>query len=241
MAKDELKDQAEVLRKRSEVPPARWLEDQRRSRRAQFRLLVFIVVAGLPTVAVPTLRHRLRSRIEILREVASAGSFVPQPVTLGVGENPEPFPSEFEKPFEPLPEWSNTAGLSLPTFRAQPGGEQSAVPSGDAGAQRDQPEAGQGADQGPVFTQGKLEREAYDLLLQSSSALAALVKGGDQSLRFQSWAAAKTEDSNSWLVRVTFLHQPDGSEREYIWQVKLLSKEIMPLSAYARALSVSKS
>jgi len=236
-----LKDQAVVLRRRMELPAARWLEGRRRRRRAQFRLLVFVVAAGLPTLAIPSLRHRLQSRVEMLRQAASAGSFVPQPVTLRIGENPEPFPSEYEKPFEPLPEWSTGVGLAVPTYRAQPGAEQSEAPVAGSGAQQAQAEQPQGADQGPTFAQGKLEKEAYDVLLQSSPALAALVQGRDPALRFQAWAAAKTEGSDSWLVRITFLNQPDGSNRDYIWQVNLLSKEIVPLSAYARALSGSKS
>lgn len=236
-----LKEEAEILRKRMEAPAERWLESRRRWRRSEFRLLVFVVAVGLPTLAIPSLRHRLKSRVEVLRQAATAGTFVPQPVTLRVGENPEPFPSEYEKPFEPLPQWSNTSGPAVPTYRAQPGVQQSEQPLAEAAVQGAQAEQSRSADQGPTFAQGRIEKEAYDVLLQSSPALAALVQGSDPALRFRSWAAAKTEDDDSWLVRVTFLYQADGSDREYIWRVKLLSREIMPLSAYARSLSGPKS
>jgi hypothetical protein len=236
-----LKDQAEALRQGSEVPVERWLDGVRRRQRAQLRLLIFVAAGGLPILAIPSLRHRLQSRVETFRQAVSAGFFVPQPVSMRVGENTEPFPSEFERPFEPLPEWSNIAGLPVATYRAQAGAEAPQSSAAGSGAQSASADQAHGADQGPTFAQGKLEKEAYDLLLQSSPVLAALVQGGDPSLRFQDWAAAKTDDSDSWLVRVTFVHKPDGTDREYIWQVKLLSKEIMPLSAYARALSGPKS
>jgi hypothetical protein len=61
------------------------------------------------------------------------------------------------------------------------------------------------------------------------------VRGSNPSLIFDSWDALHRGSDVYW-VRVQF-RLKDNSVREYIWEVKLDSKEIMPLSYYARAVS----
>ncbi len=87
----------------------------------------------------------------------------------------------------------------------------------------------------PVYLTGALEKEAYDLLLKSNQTLSGMVNGSDPTQRFKSWGAAKRGDGSFW-VRVIFTKSPALGEVEYIWQVKLESKEVIPLSFNARSL-----
>jgi hypothetical protein len=88
----------------------------------------------------------------------------------------------------------------------------------------------------PEFKQGKIEQEAYDILLRSSEPIAALVKGSDPSLRFKLWYAAK-RSADAFLVDLIFTQVPDNKEVHYIWEVKVSSKEVKPESHNARALA----
>jgi hypothetical protein len=78
-----------------------------------------------------------------------------------------------------------------------------------------------------------VEQEAYDLLLQVNSTVAGLVRGADPAMRFMNWAAAKMEE-DLYYVRLTFMR--NGGEALYIWQVRLLSKQVVPLNFNARSL-----
>jgi len=214
-------------------------------------LLLFVVVVGLPILGVPQLRQRLSARIMFFK-TAVAGNVVP--VVARVGANPEPFPSEYEKPEPPVRQayelpppaaiLTHTPTISVPAApnsspiraatelksaesRLEPEGEESA---GQSGAEAEEPEAA-----GPKYQQGKIEQEAYDLVLQSNAKIADLVHGSNPSLHFVSWDVAQISNDIFW-VRLKF--QAEGSpDREYIWQVKLSSKEVTPLSYHARSIS----
>jgi hypothetical protein len=64
-------------------------------------LLIFVVVAGLPIVGLPSLRERLSQRVLAFKLAMSNNSIVP--VTVHVGENKQPFPAEYESPVPVLP------------------------------------------------------------------------------------------------------------------------------------------
>ena len=84
------------------------------------------------------------------------------------------------------------------------------------------------------YQKGKIEQEAYDLLLKSKPTVAGMVQGSNPSLQFKSWDAASRGDDTYW-VRLIF--QSEGNDQEYIWQVKLQSSQVTPLSYNARSIS----
>ncbi len=222
-------------------------------------LLLFVVLAGLPVVSVPSLRHRLSDRIQDLREAWAGGKI--KPVVLSVGENKEPFPSEYEKKAGPPnypklpPSLAAVQGLGGPVVSAVPVPSQPPtrtartirIPRTSPGSEA-QPTAGESAAQAPAeqasvpgeaqpsYRQGEIEKQAYDLLIQSTPALNSLVQGSNPSLRFKSWDALKRDEDTYW-VRVTFNSVPGNSSVEYIWQVRLLAKQVTPLSYNARSLA----
>jgi hypothetical protein len=211
---------------------------QRRAERFRFRfylgLLVFVVVVGLPIIGVPALRHRLSSRVEALREAARPNQG-PVAVLARVGENAGEFPKEYEIPvlpraaaapyFIPSPDRVYGAGSTGPvTIRPQEPIRQSDSTGQDAPAEAE-----------PVFGQGKLEQEAYELLVKSSETVAGMVQGRDPALRFKQWAAARTDD-DTYLVRIIFSQTAEKTDVPYIWQVKVTSKQISPLNYYARSI-----
>lgn len=222
-------------------------------------LLVFVVAAGLPVVGLPSLRHRLTDRIRALR-VAMAGGYA-QTVALDVGENSEPFPAEYEhraaRPNYPqLPAYMNTiSGQPVNVGRVYPAPEkkraraaetqsaQVATPESKTQpqpqlAQQEQPAQQLDAvseDAEPVYRQGKLEQEVYDVLLKADANLVGLIQGSNASLRFKSWDVAQRADDLYW-VRVTFSQMPAKTDMECIWQVQLLSKQVMPLNFNAKSL-----
>jgi len=53
-------------------------------------------------------------------------------------------------------------------------------------------------------------------------------------MKFKTWDAANRQDDVYW-VRLKFNNE--GVESEYIWQVKLLSQEVSPLSYNAKSIS----
>ncbi len=226
-------------------------------------LLIFVVVLGLPMLGVPSVRLLLRSRIAALRS-AFLGERAPQVLaTVRVGENREPFPHEYEHPqtsasylaqfavSEPRRPFviNDQGGLVRPEPRAPrlkgaEGGVSSPAGSRAETQPPPQPTAaapaqGQGApDAGgqPVYRKGQSEQEAYDFLLASNQALAGLVKGSDPTLKFQDWGAASMGE-NTYYVMVTFAQTADNMTRQYIWSVKVSTKEVTPLSSYARSIS----
>jgi hypothetical protein len=236
---EDLRDAAEELRKRAAAAAPDWRARYQKYRRSQLSLLWFVVVLGLPIVAVPALRGRLRQRVETLREVLSKPATGTQPLTVAVGENTEKFPEEYQQPFTPLPRFPEVIDLTRQPYRQVPD-QPAAVSaaSGQIAVEKPElsPDRATADAQEPQYGQGEVQRQAYELLLEVNQALAALVAGGDPGLRFRTWEAAPAEQE-SLLVKVTFEHVSDGTVRDYIWKVKLPSREIIPLSAYARALS----
>lgn len=220
-------------------------------------LLVFVVAVGLPIISVPALRHRLSGRLQTLREATAGGKI--KPAVANVGENKEPLPSEFEKkagppsypklpPYfaatqgfgtrmvatpSPAPVVRGRRSISIPKTSAD-SESQATAPANVQQAAVDQDAAGAEAE--AKYQQGTMEKEAYDLLLKSNPTISGMVQGSNPSLRFMTWDALKREEDAYW-VRLTFVSVQDKTEVEYIWQVKLLAKQITPLSYNARALA----
>jgi hypothetical protein len=209
--------------------------------RAQSRiymgLLLVVVVIGLPILGIPSLRHRLYTRIHALYE--ATGPLASPPIWAKIGENRHPFPAEFERPVV------TRSPLSLPgmidltnrVYRPPVTVPPSDAPGAPAPESQSLPETSASDEQAaPEFKQGKIEQEAYDILLRSSEPIAALVKGSDPSLRFKLWYAAK-RSADAFLVDLIFTQVPDNKEVHYIWEVKVSSKEVKPESHNARALA----
>jgi hypothetical protein len=220
-------------------------------------LLAFVVVVGLPLLAIPSLRHRLTERVELLRDAMAGRSPRSHPILVTIGQTHEQLPQEFERPVPPPP---SSAAVS-PDMPAKNVPAKSPISQGVRKPAKDRtelvlrvpkppaettesrpsteqtPAVTEQASE-PIYRQGKMEREAYDVLLQSSSIVAGMVHGENTSLRFQDWNAAKMEEDMFW-VRLTFTRLPEKTPVTYIWQVKLLSKEVTPLSYEARTLPKS--
>ena len=90
----------------------------------------------------------------------------------------------------------------------------------------------------PVFRQGDVEREAYNLVLGKYTTVSGMVTGNNPALRFKTWAAAKREEDTYW-VRLIFEQASDKSEVSYIWEVKVTAKQVTPLNYNARSLPKS--
>jgi hypothetical protein len=211
-------------------------------------LLVFIVVLGLPTVSIPSLRNRLSARIMTLK-AAMAGEITP--AIIQIGANHEPFPVEYERPEPVVPQMpivqpkeriltSSTQSLSASSHRSDPKRErliQSPPPESNSVGLKEalDSEASPSEEAELKYKKGKIEQDAYDLLLKNDPIVAALVQGSNPSLHFKSWDAASRGNDTYW-VRLKF--QSEGNpESEYIWQVNLQSNEVTPLSYNARNLS----
>jgi hypothetical protein len=212
-------------------------------------LLLFVVVVGLPIVSVPYLRNRLSARVMMLK-TAVAGDI--KPVLAQVGANREPLPAEYEKPAPVVPQAPRLAPLER-IFTMTPGGQVTSRPRarstpqvtailtqpssipGEESAEQAGAAPAPSADTGPKYQQGRIEQEAYELLLKSNAIVAGMVQGSNPSLRFKSWDVATRGDDTYW-VRLKF--QPDaGPDLEYIWQVKLQANQVTPLSYNARTIS----
>jgi hypothetical protein len=212
-------------------------------------LLLFVVIVGLPIVTVHSLRHRLTARVQQLK-TALAG--VQSPLTVQVGANRGPLPEEYRRPEPVIPQIAQlppppkvhttpqggyvpTRGLTRLTVK-EPAKDTVASSAEDAETKDQTGSAGESeADAQPKYQQGKVEQDAYNLLLQTNAVVAGLVKGSNPSLKFKSWDAAARGDDVYW-VRLTF--QPEGKPvEEFIWQVKVQSKQVTPLSYNARAIS----
>jgi hypothetical protein len=234
-------------------------------------LLIFVVVLGAPMLGAPSLRHRLRERVQTLRSAFLGEPVVQAPLMALVGENQEPFPREYERPAarpafvaltgapaqrrpyriiigggETTPPAAETAPQSgaRPPVRIGTGGSGSAPPGSrgepqlivraSAAAAGAQPAPEAGSD--PEYRQGKSEQEAYDHLVNANSVLAGLIKGKDPALKYQDWSAANM-GADTFYVMVTFAQTADGVAVKYIWSVKAMTKEIVPLSSAARSIS----
>lgn len=225
-------------------------------------LLAFVVAVGLPIVSIPALKHRLAGRVQTLREAMAGGTI--KPAVVRVGENKEPFPSEYEKKFSPpnypkLPAYfAASQGYSGPVVSPSPAPERSSssapvrsartirIPKVPAAAESQPTSATDaqeqaaadtaGAEAQPKYQQGTMEQEAYNLLMKSNPTISGMVQGSNPALRFKAWDALKREEDAYW-VRLTFVSVPGNTDVEYIWQVKLLTKQITPLSYNARSLA----
>jgi hypothetical protein len=217
-------------------------------RRVYGILLLFVIVVGLPLAAVPKLRNRLVTRAQVLGD-AFAGKQAP--ALIQVGESHEPFPAEFERPAPPVPqvihipqhaEVHSTAeggyvprgGEIHPPSRA--GIPEALQPSSSQGeGLSEQAETGlEEAPAGPKYKQGAVEKDAYDLVVQSDPAIAEIAKGNNPSLKFKSWDAAGRGDDVYW-VRLILQTQTEP-DAEFIWQVNLQSKQVMPLNYNAHTI-----
>jgi hypothetical protein len=87
----------------------------------------------------------------------------------------------------------------------------------------------------PKYQKGPMEQSAYDLLLKANSTVADIIKGTHPGLHFKSWDAAKREGDTYW-VRLK-LQMDKNPEAEYIWTVKLQSKQVAPLNFNAKSIS----
>jgi len=209
--------------------------------RARYRvymgLLLFVAIAGLPLIAVPVLRHRLSARVQSLREALGPLPIKPTPAWAKVGENRHPFPAELARPVPERPQYSGVIDMSHMVYRARGG---AAAVERPAQNERESPakEEPLSSEAPPEFRQGKVEREAYDLLLKSNATVAGMVNGSNPGLRFKTWTAAKAEE-DAYLVDLTFTQLSDSAELHYTWRVKLSTKEMTPLSHHARSLSKS--
>jgi hypothetical protein len=215
-------------------------------------LLLFVVVAGLPVVGVPFLRHRLGDRVQVLKLAITGGYSIM--VTAKVGENREPFPQEYEhavphRNYPQLPAYLNS--ILSPSNVSQvyaplPARKSKAAPEPQAAAEITPKQTEQQIQQAqqtdvpaqdaePVYRQGKIEQEVYDVLLKSDASVAGLVQDKNPSFRFKTWDVAKREEDLYW-VRIIFTQMPAKTDMECIWQVQLMSKQVMPLNFNARSL-----
>lgn len=225
-------------------------------------LLAFVVVVGLPIVSIPALKHRLADRVQTLREAMAGGTI--KPAVVRVGENKEPFPSQYEKKFGPPsypklpPYFAVSQGYGGPVVSPSPAPDRSSSsapirgartiriprvpgtaesqPTPATDAQEQAAADTTGAEAQPKYQQGTMEQEAYNLLLKSNQTISGMVQGSNPALRFKAWDALKREEDAYW-VRLTFVSLPGNADVEYIWQVKLLTKQITPLSYNARSLA----
>ncbi len=234
---DSLKDLAGELRKQASLSIEPLLYARlRRSRRTTLVLLVIVVALGLPVVLIPALRVRARERVQALRAALTAPVPASEPLQQEVGTDPQPYPAEYFKAAKP-PEWARLLGTSAPPYRVVPGLEGRPAGTTATGAAEEAPPEATGRQEPGeiVFARGAAEQQAYELVLQSNPLLTSMIGGSDTTLRFKEWAAARMEEG-VMLVRVTFVHLPDGSEREYIWRVRLSGREVFPVNFYARSL-----
>jgi len=213
-------------------------------------LLAFVIAAGIPMVSVPSLRHRLVTRVHGLKAAVFGET---RPVMVQAGENQEPFPAEYERPLPPsvsrpfkfpaapivherMPK-EETPLREAPrrTLRIPSVAETSPTDDeAEASAEGMEPAPREETGNQPNYRQGTMEKAAYDLLLQSNPVLAGLARGENRDLQFVSWDAAGRGDDVFW-VRLKF-RQEGKQEAEYIWQVRLESKSIAPLNYNARTL-----
>ena len=212
-------------------------------------LLLLVILVGVPMLAVPPLRHRLLVRIQVLREASSSSGGAM--AVAKIGENPIPFPQEYVRKVEPVQPVLQLPGVVYPSNRTYSPLVTSPPPmEARKAASRprvepkliDEPRTGQEpaqqaeeapASDEPEFRQGRIEQEAYDVLLQANATVAGLVRGADPGMQFKNWAAARIEE-DLYYVRLNFVRK-DG-EVPFIWQVKLLSKQATPLNFNARSL-----
>jgi hypothetical protein len=215
-------------------------------------MLLFIILIGLPILTAPFLRNRLSERIFVLK--ATITGYVKPAIAL-VGANSEGFPKEYEMPAPvPPPIFPLTSKgktnyslispglISLVPDKAPrklriPEAPTTIIQNGPPLEQKAQSAAvaPEEPDSDVQFQQGNGEKDAYNLLLRSDTAIAGLVRGSNPSLHFMSWDASHKGD-DVYLVRLRFQSEatPDVV---YIWEVKLLTSEVTPLSYNAKSVN----
>jgi hypothetical protein len=179
---------------------------------------------------------------------------------LRVGDNREPFPKEYEHPTT-RPDYLARLDLRpkqmhvvisdqgvVPAVKrapvrivvgsddAQAGEKPSTQTSAGASEAAAAGAAGSDKPAAPAYQKGKGEQEAYDLLVSSSKALSEMLKGSNPALKFQDWGAAAMGE-NSYNVMVTFVQAAGDVPQKYIWNVKLSSKEVIPVNSLAMSIS----
>jgi hypothetical protein len=235
-----LDDQKNPSERQAQVAASRRL-DIRSARMAGIQnrvytgLMIFVVVIGVPLLGIPSVRNRLYTRVHSVYGAFGPLALKIPPAWAKVGENRHPVPVEFERPVVSRPEFPRL--VTMPNTVIRLGGDVAVESSRRADSRGEATQESEAtAPAAPVYSQGKPEQEAYDLLLKSSEAISSLVKGSNVGLRFKTWGAAKVDD-DAFLVNLTFVQISDSSEVQYIWRVKPSSREISPLSRNARALS----
>jgi hypothetical protein len=214
-------------------------------------LLLFIVIAGLLLVSIPSLRRRLASRTH---ELVAAISGETKPAGVQIGSNTGPHPELFKAPMPSVPHpftlpqapeafnfgGSGNSAPAAPEAAGKPVLRH--APTHASPKKSDAAEYSENVDNTApsaeesevVYKHGQSEQEAYDLLLKKNPVLAGLVSGSNPSMKFKTWDAANRQDDVYW-VRLKFNNE--GAESEYIWQVKLQSQEVTPLSYNAKNIS----
>jgi hypothetical protein len=217
-------------------------------------LLVFIVVFGLPIIGVPALRHRLSTRVMALK-TAMSGEITP--ATIQAGSNHEPLPPEFARPEPPTPRApvmpdlnrifsmnGRPVSVAPDASRPEPSRSARSVPANEAtpqsaateqDAQASPTPATASGETEPKYQKGKAEQEAYEVLLKGSPAVADLVQGKDPSMKFISWDATNRGEDTYW-VRLRFRTE-GNTDAEYIWQVKVMANQAIPLNFNARNIA----
>ncbi|MBN1569619.1 MAG: hypothetical protein JXA73_17370 [Acidobacteria bacterium] len=215
--------------------PAGFSRFYKARRRIYGLLLLFVVAVGVSTASVPKLRNRLVTRALAIWDAATGEH---EPMMVQVGQNQERLPQEFERPAPhamqiprmPIPK----KALTTPEGGYRPGSDGARASSEGATASESEPEESDG---GPKYQQGTMEQEAYDLLLSSTPGIAEIVKGNNPSYIFKSWDAAGRGDDIYW-VRLK-LEAEGKPAADYIWQVRLGSKQVSPLNFNARRISAT--
>jgi hypothetical protein len=215
-------------------------------------LLLFIIMVGLPIVAIPSLRDRLSERIFVLK-TAISGEIMP--ATAQVGSNPGGFPKEYEAPapaaFHPFAQASaegknyTTIAPGVIAIKPRDASRRLRIPeapSSEAGSElplepeiQSTPTVSKAAEPEVQFKQGSGEKDAYTLLMRSSTSIAGLVRGSNPSLRFVTWGAVHKGEDVYW-VRLKFQSLETPGEVDYIWEVKLQTSEVIPLSYNAKSV-----
>jgi hypothetical protein len=215
-------------------------------------LLFFIVIVGLPIVTIPSLRNRLSERIFVLK-AAISGDIMPAAAQVGAGR--EGFPKEYEDPapttFRPYsPAVTENKGYTmiapgLIAIENRKAPRRLRIPEAPVREVLSEPPLEQKIQSIPTvskesesevkFQQGSGEKDAYNLLMRSSPSIAGLVQSGNPSLRFVSWGAAQKGEDVYW-VRLRFQSEKTQGEVDYIWEVKLQTSEVIPLSYNAKSV-----
>ena len=189
-------------------------------------LLLFVVLVGVPIIAVPALRDRLSSRFDSI-----VGALGPYPMEAAfayakAGENRYPVPKEFLRPAPapvPYPPVFNIGGGVHTSGELSPVNEGEYVPW----IEEDPAE--------PEFLQGERERKAFEHLVESDPRIAQMTEDQAGSLRLRDWSALQRRQ-DVFLVRLVFDDTTRGAEVTYIWKVDLASGSVVAENYNARKL-----